>query len=92
MVKRLRHLLLSPPLRRRIGQSATAIDLKLKRLTAVDNHGFRIVDHWSDFAEMIQAEEIPPIEQKTAPVPKPPPMHEPVPDKLRSRDCHGGAS
>jgi hypothetical protein len=93
LVKRLRYLLLAPPLRRRIGQSATMIDLKLKRLTSpADDRGFRVVDHWSDFVGMIKPEEIPPIEQKTAPVPKSPPMHDPVPDKLRSRDCHGGAS
>jgi hypothetical protein len=89
MVKRLRHLLLSPPLRRRIGQSATMIDLKLKRLTSpAESGGLRVPDAWSDFANWIGPEEIPPIEQKTAPAPKPTPMHDAVDPKLQSRDCH----
>jgi hypothetical protein len=60
-VKRLRYLLLSPPLRRRIGQSATAIDLKIRRLTdPTTNGGLRVLDHWSDFVGWIKTEGIAP--------------------------------
>jgi hypothetical protein len=57
LVKRLRYLLLSPPLRRRIGQSATAVDLKIRRLTdPTTAGGLRVFDHWSDFTGWIKPE------------------------------------
>jgi hypothetical protein len=57
LVKRLRYLLLAPPLRQRIGQSATAIDLKIRRLTdPTASVGLRVLDRWSDLLGWIHPE------------------------------------